>query len=99
MFDFYNKVLDRFIKYVKINTQSVPNSKDTPSSKCQFDLAKILYQECLDLGLSDVYYDDVGIIDGLLRLHFPDLYATLVEYRKYKEEGCGKLWTYRKLWP
>lgn len=62
MFDFYNKVLDRFIKYVKINTQSVPNSKDTPSSKCQFDLAKILYQECLDLGLSDVYYDDVNCL-------------------------------------
>ena len=33
----------------------------------------------------DTYHDDVGIIDGLLRLHFPNFYATLVEYRKYKE--------------
>ncbi len=31
------------------------------------------------------YYDDVGIIDGLIRLWWPDFYATLSEYRKYKE--------------
>ena len=57
MFNFYDKVLERFIKYVKIDTQSIPNSKDTPSSLCQFDLADVLYQECIDIGLSDVYYD------------------------------------------
>lgn len=31
------------------------------------------------------YYDDVGIIDGLLRVWFPDLYAQLNEYRRFKE--------------
>ncbi len=31
------------------------------------------------------YYDGVGIIDGLIRVWWPDLYKQLSEYRKYKE--------------
>lgn len=31
------------------------------------------------------YGDDVGIIDGLIRVWWPDFYAKLSEYRKYKE--------------
>lgn len=31
------------------------------------------------------YYDDVGIIDGLIRVWWPDFYARISEYRKYKE--------------
>ena len=33
----------------------------------------------------EVFHDDVGIIDGLIRLWWPDFYATIREYRKYKE--------------
>ena len=32
-----------------------------------------------------IYQDDVGIIDGLIRLWWPDFYAQINEYRKYKE--------------
>ena len=31
------------------------------------------------------HYNDVGIIDGLIRVWWPDLFAELSEYRKYKE--------------
>lgn len=31
------------------------------------------------------YRDNVGIIDGLIRLWWPDFYSTLSEYRKFKE--------------
>ena len=31
------------------------------------------------------YHEDVGIIDGLIRLWWPDFYNTLNEYRRYKE--------------
>ena len=31
------------------------------------------------------YYDDVGIIDGLIRAWWPDFYAKLSEYRRFKE--------------
>jgi hypothetical protein len=33
----------------------------------------------------EVYYDDVGLIDGFIRLFWPDFYQTLTQYRKYKE--------------
>ena len=52
------KITNRFLKYVQIDTTSIPNSKNTPSSLCQFDLARILYQELIDLGASDVYLDE-----------------------------------------
>ncbi len=31
------------------------------------------------------YYDDVGLIDGLIRVWWPDFYAKLSQYRRYKE--------------
>ncbi len=31
------------------------------------------------------YYDDVGLIDGLIKVWWPDFYAKLSEYRRYKE--------------
>lgn len=34
---------------------------------------------------TSAYYDDVGIIDGLIRVWWPDLYAQLSEYRRFKE--------------
>lgn len=35
----------------------------------------------------DMYHDDVGIIDGLVRLWWPDFYAKVTEYRKFKESN------------
>lgn len=36
-------------------------------------------------GRDVVYHEDVGIIDGFLRLWWPELYQQVTEYRKYKE--------------
>ena len=36
-------------------------------------------------GEGGIYHDDVGIIDGLIRVWWPNFYAQLSEYRKYKE--------------
>ncbi len=36
-------------------------------------------------GEDNMYYDDVGIIDGLIRVWWPDFYAKISEYRRYKE--------------
>jgi tripeptide aminopeptidase len=51
-------VLDRFLNYVKIDTQSDPHSKEQPSTAKQFDLAKVLAQELKELGLEDAHYDE-----------------------------------------
>ena len=30
------------------------------------------------------YHDDVGLIDGLIRVWWPDFYAQIDEYRRYR---------------
>ena len=59
----YNfSVENRFIKYVQIDTTADPNSETFPSSLKQKDLAKVLYQELIDLGLDEVEMDEWGYV-------------------------------------
>lgn len=53
-----NKILERFLSYVVIDTESDPNSKSTPSSEKQWVLAKKLVKELQKIGLEDVSIDD-----------------------------------------
>jgi len=50
-------IINRFIKYATINTQSDPNNPAFPSSEKQWNLAKLLEKELKSLGLSDVNLD------------------------------------------
>lgn len=52
------KVLERFLKYISIDTQSDPKSKTSPSTSKQFDLARLLVKELEDLGLEDISLDE-----------------------------------------
>lgn len=51
-------VIEKFLKYVKVDTQSDPDSGTSPSTMKQHDLAKILRDELIEIGASDVYYDE-----------------------------------------
>ena len=52
-------VAEKFIKYIKIDTQSREELADKiPSTEKQRDLAKLLYQELQEMGSSDVRYDE-----------------------------------------
>ena len=51
-------VIDRFIKYAKIDTQSDENSTQTPSTQKQFNLAKLVENEMKEMGLQDVSLDN-----------------------------------------
>jgi tripeptide aminopeptidase len=55
-------VESRFIKYAQIDTTADPNSESFPSSMKQKDLAKVLYQELIDLGLDEVELDEWGYV-------------------------------------
>ena len=55
-------VLDRFLKYVKIDTQSDPSSTTFPSTAKQKNLGRILVEELLELGLSDAEMDEHGYV-------------------------------------
>ncbi|MCX5774662.1 MAG: peptidase T [Fusobacteria bacterium] len=52
------KILNRFIRYCKVNTKSNPNSENLPSTEVQFELAHILKNELEMLGLQNVELDD-----------------------------------------
>jgi tripeptide aminopeptidase len=57
-------VTERFLKYVKIDTQSDPSSATCPSTEKQKDLAKVLVQELLEMGVSDAHMDGNGYVYG-----------------------------------
>jgi len=52
------KIIDRFVKYITVDTQSDPNNPDFPSTEKQWDLAKILVEELKEIGMDDVTIDD-----------------------------------------
>ena len=51
-------LIDRFLRYVKIDTQSNQNSDSCPSTKKQFDLANILVNELKEMGAQDISLDE-----------------------------------------
>ncbi|MEN8815533.1 MAG: peptidase T [Nonlabens sp.] len=59
-------ILERFISYITIDTESDPNSDTTPSSEKQWDLARKLHQELLEMGMSDVTIDENAYIMATL---------------------------------
>src|SRR5690554_5691817 len=50
--------IDRFIRYVKIDTRSDANSSTVPSTKAQLDFAYMLKDELEAIGCSDVFVND-----------------------------------------
>jgi tripeptide aminopeptidase len=50
-------LIDNFLRYVRIDTQSDENSKTYPSTLKQFDLADLLVKELKDLGINDAQVD------------------------------------------
>ncbi len=60
------KLLPRFLEYVAVDTQSDPNSKTTPSTKKQWNLAKKLVLELHQIGMQDVSIDEKAYIMATL---------------------------------
>lgn len=50
-------IIDRFISYVTIDTESDPNSDTTPSTQKQWNLANKLFEELKTMGMHDVSID------------------------------------------
>jgi len=51
-------ITNRFLKYVVIDTTSDPENPAFPSTEKQWNLAKLLKNELLEIGLEDVYLDE-----------------------------------------
>lgn len=50
-------VIERFLQYVKIDTQSSEESETHPSAAGQKELAELLVKQLADMGIADVFYD------------------------------------------
>jgi tripeptide aminopeptidase len=59
-------IIDRFISYVTIDTESDPNSQTTPSTQKQWNLANKLVEELKAIGLQEVTIDDKAYIMATL---------------------------------
>ena len=59
-------VIERFLRYVTIDTQSDPDSRTTPSTAKQKDLGRLLVAELRESGLADADMDDNGYVYATL---------------------------------
>jgi len=59
-------IFDRFLKYIKTDTQSDENSESFPSTASQLEFAKALAEELKQIGLQDVDMDQHGYVTATL---------------------------------
>jgi tripeptide aminopeptidase len=55
-------VVDRFLRYVRINTESREGTSEVPSTPGQWDLARLLARELQALGVRDIHTSDSCIV-------------------------------------
>lgn len=60
------KVVERFLRYAMIDTQSDPESATCPSTEKQLDLARVLVEELQEIGMEDVSLDENGYVMATL---------------------------------
>ena len=61
------KIVERFKRYISIDTKSDENSETCPSTKGQLELGAILVEELKELGLDDVKQDENGYVYATLK--------------------------------
>ncbi len=60
------KAYERLLNYVVVRTPSDEDSETVPTSKCQFELAKLLLNELKELGVENVYMNDKCFVYAVL---------------------------------
>ncbi|WP_395489141.1 peptidase T [Cedecea davisae] len=61
-----DKLLERFLQYVSLDTQSKPGVKQVPSTEGQWKLLRLLKEQLEQMGLVDVTLSDHGTVMGTL---------------------------------
>ena len=60
------RAYERFLHYAKVNTQSAEGTGKSPSTDCQWELARLLERELRELGLRDVRLSEFGVVTAVL---------------------------------
>ncbi|HET6862167.1 MAG TPA: hypothetical protein VFH91_03945, partial [Pyrinomonadaceae bacterium] len=64
--------MDRFLRYVKIDTQSQEDQTTVPSTRKQLNLANLLAKELTALGTENVRVSEFGIVYATVPGNLPD---------------------------
>jgi tripeptide aminopeptidase len=56
--EYMSEVIEKFLRYVSVHTTSDDESQTSPSTARQFDLARMLQKEMLEMGIEDAYLDE-----------------------------------------
>ncbi len=64
--EFREQLLERFLRYVAIDTQSDPESETFPSSAKQLNLLNLLLEEMIGMGLTETEIDPNGYVMGTI---------------------------------
>ena len=85
------KTIDKFINYVKFDTQSEYNSNTFPSTLKQKDLGAYLVKELQDMGLDNAYMDEFGYVYAILKSNVgSDKSIGLIAHMDTATEVSGK---------
>lgn len=76
--------LSRFLRYVRIDTQSRDDAEEYPSTAKQFDLLKLLLGELQEMGLRDAAIDQYGYVMATVPANLPSNHPA---YRKVPRIG------------
>lgn len=85
-------LVGRFMRYVTFDTQSKPKNHHWPSSTGQKVFAQALYEELLELGLSDVSLDEHGYVMAKLKsnVDYPVPAIGFIAHMDTSPDACGK---------
>jgi len=67
-----DRLLERFLRYVKVNTTANAETDEYPSSQGQWELGKIVLAELQELGAEDAHVDEYGLVWGMIRGNVED---------------------------
>jgi len=66
------QLFERFLRYVKVDTQSDESSTSSPSTEKQKDLSRILVDELKELGCDDAVMNEWGYVFATVPSNLPD---------------------------
>ena len=70
--DYQKGLLDRFLRYVKVDTRSDEGSETSPSTEKQKDLSRMLVEELQALGCADAEMNEWGYVFATIPENLPD---------------------------
>ena len=85
-------LIERFIKYVKVDTESMHESSLTPSTLKQLDLGNMLVEELHELGLKDAFISEQGVVYAKLKSNMDKEvdHIGFIAHMDTSPDMCGK---------